>query len=194
MSSKVTLFNDIIEKLDSIKVENDNAIQQIGLWNNQFENEERETAFNYPCCFIEFTAINWESSNLSAQRTTSVGNVSKEQKGEDTIITLHVGFFRLDDATFNFPDIDLLTEAIYFVIQGLDSDVYNPLLRSEERQDTNHDGVIDWQIDFTTALHQTGELNKKLEKVKDTLVLKITKDLDIDVPTHLGVRTGDGKV
>ena len=42
------------------------SIKTIGLWNNQFDNEESEKAKDYPAVYVEFTDITWATS----QQTT----------------------------------------------------------------------------------------------------------------------------
>lgn len=188
MSVKLDIYNDIISTLKTKVPE----IKTLGLWNNQFANEDEEFVFNFPAVFIEFTNLLWTTTNLKPSRLGTQGNISKEQKGEGSIITLHIGFSELSDAKTNFADLDPLIEKVFFAIQGLSGNYYTPLLRNAERQDSDHDRVIDWQKDFSTMLTQCGEQDADLTKIaKDTLSLEITKDLDIDVPTQTGIRTGD---
>lgn len=190
MSAKLDIFNDIVTELESKVPE----IETTGIWNNQFDNEAGEISFNFPAVFIEFAEIPWTSTNLNPSKVGSQGDVTKEQKGEGALITLHAGFSKLEDETESFPTIDALLEKIYFAIQGLgkDKDYYSPLLRVAERQDTDHNRVIDWQQDFMTTMFQSGELNTDLTKIDaGTLELELDTDLDIDNPV---IRSGDGTV
>ena len=54
--------------------------------------------------------------------------------------------------------------------------------------------VIDWQMDFLTTMFQCGEEDNKLIEIPgSTLDIDLSIDLDIEVPTQTGIRTGDGK-
>ena len=187
MSAKLDIFNDIVTELDKIK-----EIETKAIWNNQFDNETEETSFNYPVVFIEFATIPWDVTSLRPPRLGSEGNKRKEQKAPGTIITLHIGFSKLEDQTQSFIENDPLLDKVYFAIQDLTGDFYTPLLRVAERQDTDHDRVIDWQMDFTTQMSQCGELDTSLTEIPgSTLDLDVGIVLDIDNDI---IRTGDGKV
>lgn len=192
--SKLAIYNDIKTALEAIKVANNPVIEHIGLWNDQFDNEEREFAFNFPALFIEFGTIRWDISSQKPPRAGATGNVQKEQKGdkdEPSIITLHIGFWQLEDPDASFEIIAPIIDKVYFALQFLTGDFYQPLLRIEERQDVDHEGVIDWQMDFQTTLQQAGEADSSLTEIAaDDLTLAITKDLDIEPDSTTGVRTG----
>lgn len=191
MSAKLDVFNAIKEALEAVKVSNDPLIRTIGLWNNQFAKETEETPINYPVCFIEFVPIRWNISHQTARRAGSQGNIAKQQNGEISIITIHIGFAEFTDGKDVLPTIDIVTDAVYFALQGLDGDLFTPLLRAEERQDIDHGRVIDWQMDFTTSLSQRGEEDVDLREIAaSTLSLTFTTDLDIEPDSTSGVRTG----
>ena len=194
MSSKLDAFNDIKTSLEAIKSKGKRVIQHVGLWNNQFDNEEIETAVNFPCVYVEFNTIRWDASHTRPPRVGLQGNIKSEQKGitdEPSIITLHIGFAELSDVSDIFEKIDAVIEAVYFAVHGLEGEFYNPLLRIEERQDTDHDRVMDWEMDFQTAFSQCGIEDSKLRKIEaDDVTLELTVDLDID---DIIIRTGDGE-
>ena len=187
MSAKLDIFNDIVTALALVT-----EIKTVELWNNQFANEERETAFNYPAVFIEFAETPWTISKQRPPKTGSQGNTTKEQKSEGTIITIHLGFSQLENETVSFPLIDPIIEKVYFAIQGLNGTFYGPLLRIAERQDTDHDRVIDWQMDFNTMMFECGELDPDLTKI-DAGVLDVELNVDLDIDNDV-VRSGDGTV
>ena len=191
MSVKLDIFNDIVTAIKTIP-----EIETVELWNSQLENMNKETSFNFTAVFIEFAEIPWTTTNQQPPSIGAKGNITKEQKGEGALITLHIAFSQIENATVSFPLIDPIIEKVYFKIQGLTkADKYKPLLRVAERQDTDHERVIDWQMDFMTLIFQCGELNADLTKIDaGTLSLTLTKDLDIDTPTQKGIRTGDGTV
>jgi len=197
MSAKLDSYNAIKSALEDLKVNNSRLIPTVGLWNNQFDNEDIETAFNFPACFIHFANIRWDVTNYKPPRGGVGGtNVTKEQKGnteEKSLITLHIGFSLLKDPKDSLEILDPILEAIYFAVQGLEGDFFSPILRIEERQDVDHDRVLVWEMDFNTMLNQCGEEDKSLVEIAaNTLSLVLTKDLDIDAATTTGVRTNKG--
>ena len=191
MSAKLDLFNDIVTEIKKIT-----EIETVELWNSQLDNESEEISFNFPAVFIEFAEIPWTTTKLKPSKLGSKGDTTKEQKGEGALVTLHISFSQLEDETISFPIIDPVIDKVYFAIQGLSRiEKYTDLLRLSETQDTDHDRVIDWQMNFITTLFQCGELDPKLTKiVGGTLGVDTVVDLDIDVSTQTGIRTGDGTV
>lgn len=190
MSAKLDIFNDIVTEINKIS-----EIEIVELWNSQLVNEDKETPVNFPAVFIEFADIPWTSTNLKPSKLGSEGDVTKQQKGEGALITLHITFSELENETVSFPKISPTIDKVYFAIQKLSGTFYGPLLRVAERQDTDHDRVIDWQMDFNTTIFECGELDTSLTKITGgTLGVKVNVDLDIDTPTQKGVRTGDGTV
>lgn len=189
MSAKLEMFNDIVTEINKIS-----DIETVRLWNNQFDNETTDRAFNFPAVFVEFSEIPWTTSNLKPSRLGSQGDTTKEQKGEGALIILHIGFSRLEDETISFPIIDPTIDKVFFAIQGLKrKERYTSLLRVSETQDTDHERVIDWQMGFSTMLFQCGELDTTLTEIPGgTLDVETNVDLDIEVATQKGIRTGDG--
>lgn len=186
MSAKLDIFNDIKAAIKAKVPE----IETIELWNSQLTNEDREIPFNYNAVFIEFADIPWTSTNQTPSRLGSEGDVSKQQKGDGALIMLHIAFAPLENETVSFPIISPIIDKVYFAIQGLNGEFYGPLLRVAERQDTDHDRVIDWQMDFNTMMFECGKLDDTLTEISGgTLKLELDKDLDIDNPV---IRTGDG--
>lgn len=178
MSAKLDIFNDIVTEIEKIS-----DIQTVELWNSQLANEAVEIPVNFPAVYIEFAELAWTSTNLQPSKVGSQGNINKEQKGELSLVILHIAFSQLEDETISFPIISPIIDAVYFAIQGLgkDRDFYSPLLRVAERQDTDHDRVIDWQMDFSTMLFQCGELDTDLTKIDaNTLDVDVNVDLKID--------------
>ena len=189
MSVKLDIFNDIVTAVEPIE-----EVNTVRLWNSQLENEATEIPFNYAAVFIEFSEIPWTSTNQQPSTLGAQGNVTKEQKGVGALVIIHATFSQLENETLSFPLIDAIIDKIYFKIQGLFIDQkYSPLLRVGERQDADHDRVIDWQMDFLTTMFQCGELDDSLTEIPGgTVDVKTTVDLDIDPPTQKGIRTGDG--
>lgn len=195
MSVKLDIFNDIVTAVKAITDNGVRVINTVELWNSQLENLAEEIPFNFPAVFIEFGEIPWTSTNQPPSTSGSRGNVTKEQKGEGALIIIHIAFSQLENETISFPLIDPKIDKVYFAIQGLFIDQkYSQLLRVGERQDTDHNRVIDWQMDFLTTMFQCGEPDATLTEIPGgTITPVITRDLDIDPPTQTGIRTGDGK-
>ena len=187
MSVKLDIFNDIVTEVGKIA-----EIETVELWNSQLENESDEKPFNFPAVFIEFPEIPWTATNQKPSTLGPQGNVTKEQKGVGSLVTLHISFSQLEDETISFPLIDPIIDKVYFKIQGLfKNEKYSPLLRVAERQDTDHDRVIDWQMDFLTTMFQCGELDTTLTQIPGgTVDVETTVDLDIEPDTQTGIRTG----
>lgn len=174
MSVKLTIFNDIKTAIEN----NVPEIETVRLFNAQFDNEDREKAFNYPVVFIEFADIPWEQSN---QKVEGLLGRIKEQRGGQAIVTLHIGFEHLENETIGFELMAPVLEKVYFAVQTLQGDFYTALLRIAERQDVDHDRVIDWQMDFSTMMLQCGEetgteISGGVLEVKTVLDLKIDND------------------
>ncbi len=193
MSVKLDIFNDIVTAVKAIvDINGVRVINTVELWNSQLENESEEKPFNYPAVFIEFSEIPWTSTNQQPSSTGATGNVTKEQKGVNALVMIHIAHSELDDETVSFPIIDAVNDTVYFAIQGLFIDQkYSPLLRTLELQDIDHGRVIDWQMGFLTTMFQCGETNDTLIKIDGGVItLVLAKDLDIEPDTQTGIRTG----
>ena len=181
MGVKLDLYNDFVTAMSGVS-----NIKTSGLWNSQINWENIEIPFTYPACFLEFAVIPYTTTMLRTPRGSSTGNVSKQQKSapDNAIITIHIIFEKLKTATDSFSEIEPIITEVYLALQGLSGVYYSSMLRVEERQDTDHDRVLDWQMDFHTNLIECGELDDTLEDANDpigTLTdMEINKDLDID--------------
>lgn len=190
MSAKLDIFNDIVTAVEAITDNGVRVINTVELWNSQLENEEEEIPFNFPAVFIEFPLIPWTTTNQPPPTIGNQGDIIGEQKGIDALITLHIAFSQLENVTVSFPIISPTIDRVYFAVHKLSGDFYSQLLRVEERQDTDHNRVIDWQMDFLTTLFQCGEKDSDLTEIPGgTITPEIIIDLDIDNPV---IRTGDG--
>lgn len=138
------IYNAIREKLAPIK-----DWLHIDLFNNQFENEERENPVLFPCVLVEFGDIVWENDGL--------GN-AKSQRG-DLQITLHIGSELYQNTAFFAPkqerdsalEFDTFVSVITNAIQGLKSPNFTPLYRVATRYSTNYDNRIITEVVFETS-------------------------------------------
>jgi len=185
MSSFLKAFNAIKAQIETVA-----EIKTVRLWNSQIDNHEREQPYTRPACFIEFKP----TGITTDQPTQKIGqNVSRQQK-INTIITIHYEDFKYEDETTSLPIIDANFQKIYYVLQGftkgaLADGYFQPLLRVDVRFDSDHDQVLDWQMDFETMLQECGEEEELTLIAGGTITPDIDRDFDIDSQT---IRTGDG--
>jgi len=188
MSVKLELYDDFVTAMSGVS-----GVNTSGLWNSQADHENEEIPFAYPAAFLEFTTIAWGDTKLKPIKTASTGATSKQQQSspDRTLITIHILFEKLKTATQSFSEIDVVIQQVYLALQGITGTHYSPLLRVEERQDVDHDRVIDWQMDFSVNLAECGEADSSLVDANNPIVtltaIEITKDLEIDNTT---IRTG----
>jgi len=193
---KLELFKAVETAIKAIVDSDGNTVvKEFGLWNNQFDHEREETSFNFPAVFLEFASLPWELSKINPIKSGELGNIVKEQKGGPGVIVIHCGFSYMRDNEQAFEDLEPKLELIYFAIQGLQGELFNPLQRIDERQDVEHNRVQDWQMDFSSILTQCGEEDSSLIKIDaDTLTLELSPiDLDIELDTTGDIRTGPEK-
>jgi hypothetical protein len=176
MSVKLDIFNDIKTAITA----NVTAITDVLVWNGQIDNEKEEGAKAYPIVYVEFAQISWDKTSLRPVRTGSTGSYQKNEQRGNCNITIHVVFWQLDDETTSFAAIDSTIELAYFAIMGLNGTYYNPLLRTGEKQDVNHDNVIDWQIDFNCGINQTSQSDTSISIPAATLAPVVTSTMSLD--------------
>ncbi len=146
------------------KILDNTDVKHVRLYNSQFDEMDSENTFPFPCVFIEFSALDWITKSEGYQEA-------------ETTIKLHVGFESVK--TEELEVFDLL-EDIHEDLQGMhDPEYYTPLNRSFEGQDTNHDNVIVWQVDYDTLLSDnSGNRNNKLV---ETTIENLQTDKDPEV-------------
>lgn len=141
----------IFEKIKARIVARVPEIKTFGLFNNQFNTEKQVNAFTYPAMFVEFGSIDWKTQ----QRRIQVGNCK---------IMFHVGVETLKTDSFanriDKPSTDLeillLLKKIHTAIQGFDDELFTPLARVDEQQNTDHDGVLSWIVSYSSQLSDDG--------------------------------------
>ena len=188
MSVKYEIYSDIKSSLE----DNVTDIKTIRIWNNQPDNEKKEKPIAYPAVFVEFQNMEWDKTLLNQTHFSQETGYSKtsEQKGIFTI-RLHCVFSYLEQETDIFSEMDTLIDSIFQYTQGLKGDYYTHLRRTGETQDTNHNRVVDWIIDYETGVRQCGLKDATLVLIAaGELTPEINTDLDID---NTYIRTGDGE-
>lgn len=173
--SLLIAYNEIAGVL-SVLTKDDGSLllNHVALWNSQIENESIEHAFNYPAVFIQFTETNWRQLNKAGGFQSPI---AEEQRAEENTITLHICHKHLQNETLSFPLIHEINQRVYFAVSGMPAtENYGAPIRTSERQDINHDGAIDWQMDFRVTLIQTGQNVGKITVAANTLTSNISED------------------
>jgi len=160
MNPKLQLFDAlalmIAEKVPEIKT--------FRLFNSQFSKENVEKAFPFPALFIEFPALEYSSKSEGLQVA-------------DANVRFHLGFSSLkteDRAIFE------LESKLYFQLQGFSlANVSTPLDRKREFQDTDHDSLIIWQIEYNTLItDNTANRKNKMNLLVGVPKLEIIADAE----------------
>jgi hypothetical protein len=148
-----------------------NGINHVAMWNNQFENENNENAFLYPCVFIHFS--NAVYSDISA----GVQGLAME-------VVFHVGFEAYEDENLEVFD---LKDLIHASIQGFSGGNFDHFNRVLEELDVNHTNIQDYIMTYhVEGSDSVGHVNNKYSLLKTVeLELNTTFEIDNDI-----IRTG----
>jgi len=157
---QLALYNQLKARLETLS-----ALKYVRLWNNQFEREDVNVSFNYPCCFIEFADINYTDDLNGRQRVAMTVNLHigfESYKTEDTdILQLkqdinelvhfwstqnNTKFLRRSEVQ-NFDHTNIQEYIISYGVTGIDVSIMN--LPTTEVYVTNLDTNISPQIDNT---------------------------------------------
>ncbi len=161
------IYTDLKSRIETLS-----QIKTVGLFNNQFANENQEKPFAYPAVFIEFSDILFETENQGI----------KKIKLETT---LHVGQRQLVE------DLELfdIIQAVSAVVDGYTPDYSTPYVKVREVHDVDHDNVLVWDIVFVSTV--TDENSSRFNDLTITTptMIQINSSIDID---NIIIRTGDG--
>jgi len=169
--SRIDIFNDIKTAVEAVP-----GIQTVRLFNSQFDNEESETAFNYPAVFIEISEIEYENKTRSLQDANYT-------------FILHCGF-----VSYDTEDVTILTtiDNIHKAVHGLDGNGYTPLLLVRAEHDSNHNNVIVEKMVFECREHiELANDTNGYTAIGTAPSLNLSTDLDIDDQV---IRSGDGVI
>lgn len=168
--SKKKLFDAVKSRFDQIP-----SVAFGGIFNNQFESEDKVRAHKWPIAYLEFSQLLW---------TAGIGTNAKVQQG-DVDITLYVGFKTIDETPERFFES---IDEIYNKLEGFASNGdFDPLRRTREQQTNEFDNVFVWQMTFRTNLKDEGAMNEG-STVWLASDMAVTRDLEIDNPV---VRSGE---
>lgn len=182
MGIKLTLFNDIKARLEAKVPE----LLTIRKWNNQFNNESREYAFKFPAAFISFSEMQWQPP----KNTTALVNQLQAQQEGVFVVSIYLGFDKLEDETESWPDIEPIIHKVWSYLEewtGTPAE-YGKLIRVSEVEDNNHDNVIVWVINFEFRVAECATVGDMVA-APDPLTLTIDTDLIIDANTVNDIRT-----
>jgi hypothetical protein len=135
---QLALYNALKTRLEAI-----NALKYVALWNNQFEREDVNVSFNYPCAFIEFTDINYIDDLNLRQRCSLTVNI-------------HVGFesYLTEDTT-----ILTLKQIINEQLHGKSLPDQTRMLRRGETQNFDHTNIQEYIISYEATGLDTGSID-----------------------------------
>ena len=154
MSIKKNIYADIKAKLNTAVTE----LKHISVFNSQFTNESTETVFAYPCCFFEFQTIDWQQMYQNAGERS---NIKDQQKGDLTIV-LHIGINTKKNEELAFFDIDVILDKIHYSVTGFETEYHSPFIRGAERQPTNHNNVMVWEVEYSALVIDSGQIDTSL--------------------------------
>lgn len=125
---QLAIYNALKARISTLQ-----TLKYVALWNNQFEREDVNVPFNYPCCFIEFPAADY------------IENLQGQQQGTMTI-ALHLGFesYKTEDT-----DILQLKQDLNQLVHGWSTPYNSRFLRRSEVQSADHTNVQEFIITYT---------------------------------------------
>lgn len=158
MNPKLDLFDALSARIKAEIPE----MKTFRLYNNQFAKEGVEKAFPFPALMVEFVDLNYTAKSESLQEA-------------DVNVVFHLAFASLkteDRAVFE------LAQKVNQSLQGFFGvDLFSPLNRKREQQDTDHDGVIVWRLEYTTLLSDnTANRKRRLILMTTDVELEIDKE------------------
>lgn len=162
---QLAIYNYLKARIETLA-----TLKYVALWNNQFERENENVAFNYPCCFIEFAD------------STYVDDLNLRQRGT-LMINIHLGFesYKTEDTT-----ILQLKQDLNELIHGWSTPNNTKFLRRSETQNFDHTNIQDYIISYqVTGLDLTSVDLPTTDATINTLVLNVDPIIDNNI-----IRTG----
>ena len=127
---QLALYNALKTQIETLA-----SLKYVALWNNQFQSENENVSFNYPCCFIEFTNINY-SDHLNGIQSYEMD------------VNLHLGFesYKTEDTSILTLKQDLNAKVHTF--SSVNMPMNTRILRRSEAQNFNHDNIQEYIITY----------------------------------------------
>jgi hypothetical protein len=162
---QLAIYNDLKQRISTLA-----ALKYVALWNNQFEREDVNVPFGYPCCFIEFAD------------TSYVDDLNLRQRGT-LQVNIHLGFesYKTEDT-----DILQLKQDLNELIHGWSTPNNTKFLRRSETQNFDHTNIQDYIISYqVTGLDLTSVNLPTVDATVSTLILNVDPIIDNNT-----IRTG----
>lgn len=125
---QLAIYNALKARIETLA-----ALKYVALWNNQFEREDVNVPFNYPCCFIEFANADY------------IENLQGQQQGTLSI-ALHLGFesYKTEDTA-----VLQLKQDLNALVHNWSTPYNSRFLRRSEIQSVDHTNVQEFIITYT---------------------------------------------
>jgi len=177
---QLSIYNDLKQRISTLA-----ALKYVALWNNQFEREDVNVPFGYPCCFIEFPD------------TSYVDDLNLRQRGT-LQINIHLGFesYKTEDT-----DILQLKQDLNELIHGWSTPNNTKFLRRSETQNFDHTNIQDYIISYqVTGLDLSSVNLPTVDANVNTLVLNVAPIIDNTtirtgfIPDDIALATEEGTI
>jgi len=177
---QLSIYNDLKQRISTLA-----ALKYVALWNNQFEREDVNVPFGYPCCFIEFAD------------TSYVDDLNLRQRGL-LQINIHLGFesYKTEDT-----DILQLKQDLNELIHGWSTPNNTKFLRRSETQNFDHTNIQDYIISYQVTGIDISSLNLPTTDADvNTLVLNVAPIIDNTtirtgfIPDEIALATEEGTI
>jgi hypothetical protein len=177
---QLSIYNDLKQRISTLA-----ALKYVALWNNQFEREDVNVPFGYPCCFIEFAD------------TSYVDDLNLRQRGT-LQINIHLGFesYKTEDT-----DILQLKQDLNELIHGWSTPNNTKFLRRSETQNFDHTNIQDYIISYQVTGLDLSSLNlPTVDADVNTLVLNVAPIIDNTtirtgfIPNDIALATEEGTI
>jgi len=125
---QLAIYNQLKARIETLA-----ALKYVALWNNQFEREDVNVPFNYPCCFIEFANADY------------IENLQGQQQGTLSI-ALHLGFesYKTEDTA-----VLQLKQDLNALVHNWSTPYNSRFLRRSEIQSFDHTNIQEFIITYT---------------------------------------------
>jgi hypothetical protein len=177
---QLSIYNDLKQRISTLA-----ALKYVALWNNQFEREDVNVPFGYPCCFIEFAD------------TSYVDDLNLRQRGT-LQVNIHLGFesYKTEDT-----DILQLKQDLNELIHGWSTPNNTKFLRRSETQNFDHTNIQDYIISYQVTGLDVSSLNlPTVDADVNTLVLNVAPIIDNTtirtgfIPDEIALATEEGTI
>ena len=157
---QLAIYNALKARIETLA-----ALKYVALWNNQFEREDVNVPFNYPCCFIEFVNADY------------IENLQGQQQGTLSI-ALHLGFesYKTEDTA-----VLQLKQDLNALVHNWSTPYNSRFLRRSEIQSADHTNVQEFIITYTLqGFDYSASSSPTTEALVTTLITNNAPQLEDD--------------